>query len=124
MSFPFNFYSLALLGSFVVAFVSLPLWARWCIRTGHVDDPGHRKIHDAPIPLAGGLAVFTGLALPVLAGGLAVYFGAAGTALAYGIGRRAVELSAIVFGALGMTILGVVDDKHELRPGIDRKSTR
>lgn len=118
MSFPFNFYSLALLGSFVVAFLSLPLWARWCIRTGHVDDPGHRKIHDSPIPLAGGLAVFTGLALPVIAGGLAVYFGAGGTALTYGLGRRAVELSAIVLGALGMTILGVVDDKHELRPGI------
>jgi len=118
MSFPFNFYSLALLGSFAVAFLSLPLWARWCVRTGHVDDPGHRKIHDAPIPLAGGLAVFTGLALPVIAGGLAVYFGAGGTSLTYGLGRRALELSAIVFGALGMTILGVVDDKHELSPGI------
>lgn len=118
MSFPFNFYTLALLGSFIVAFLSLPLWARWCVRTGHVDDPGHRKIHDRPIPLAGGLAVFTGLALPLIAGGFAVHFGAGGTALTHGLGRRALELSAIVAGALGMTILGVLDDKHELRPAV------
>jgi len=118
MSFPFNLYSLALLGSFLVAFLSLPLWARWCIRTGHVDDPGHRKIHDRPIPLAGGLAVFTGLALPVTIGGLAVYFGAGDSALTHGLERRAPELFAIVLCALGMTVLGVVDDKHELRPAI------
>jgi UDP-GlcNAc:undecaprenyl-phosphate/decaprenyl-phosphate GlcNAc-1-phosphate transferase len=118
MSFPFNFYSLALLGSFLVAFLSLPLWARWCVRTGHVDDPGHRKIHDQPIPLAGGLAVFTGLALPVLIGALAICFGAGNAALTHGLGRRALELSAIVFGALAMTILGVLDDKHELRPAV------
>ena len=116
MSFPFNYYSLALLGSLLAAFLSLPLWARWCVRTGHVDDPGHRKIHDRPIPLAGGLAVFTGIALPLIAGAFIVHFGKFDTALTHGLGRRVVELSAIVGGALGMTILGVLDDKHELRP--------
>ena len=118
MSFPFNIYGAALVSSFLVAFVSLPLWARWCVRTGHVDDPGHRKIHDRPIPLAGGLAVFTGLALPVIIGALAVHFGAGNPALMHGLERRALELAAIVSGALGMTILGVLDDKHELRPAI------
>jgi UDP-GlcNAc:undecaprenyl-phosphate GlcNAc-1-phosphate transferase len=118
MSFPFNVYSAALAGSFLVAFLSLPLWARWCVRTGHVDDPGHRKIHDRPIPLAGGLAVFTGLTVPVLAGALAICFGAGNLALTHGLGRRVVELAAIVLGALGMTILGVLDDKHELRPAV------
>jgi len=118
MSFPFNFYLLALLGSFLVAFLTLPLWARWCVRTGHVDDPGHRKIHDRPIPLAGGLAVFTGLALPVLMGAIVIYFAAGNQALMHGLGRRVFELSAIVLGALGMTVLGVLDDKHELRPAV------
>ena len=33
-----------------------------------MDDPGHRKIHATPIPLAGGLAVMTGLVVPLLAG--------------------------------------------------------
>jgi UDP-GlcNAc:undecaprenyl-phosphate GlcNAc-1-phosphate transferase len=118
VSFPFNYYALALLSSFLVTFLSLPVWARWCVRTGHVDDPGHRKIHDRPIPLAGGLALFTGLALPVVAGALAIYVGPSNPMLLHGLGRRALELGAIVFGALGMTTLGVLDDKHELRPAV------
>ena len=118
MSFPFNIYFAALVSSLLAAFLSLPLWARWCVRTGHVDDPGHRKIHDRPIPLAGGLAVFTGLALPIVGGALLIVGGAGNTALTHGFGRRFVELAAILCGALGMTVLGVVDDKHELKPAV------
>ena len=33
-----------------------------------VDDPGQRKIHDQPVPLAGGFAVLTGILLPLVAG--------------------------------------------------------
>jgi UDP-GlcNAc:undecaprenyl-phosphate GlcNAc-1-phosphate transferase len=36
--------------------------------------------------------------------------------LGYGLGRRGAELGAILFGALAMLVLGVVDDRHELRP--------
>lgn len=66
MSFPFNAYLLAFLGAFVTTLVALPLWRQWCLRSGLVDDPGERKIHDKPIPLAGGLAVATGLVVPLL----------------------------------------------------------
>lgn len=43
-----------------ISAVSLPLWRAVCRRWGHVDDPGHRKIHVQPIPLAGGFAVSAG----------------------------------------------------------------
>ncbi|MEI6357396.1 MAG: hypothetical protein WCP53_09885, partial [Verrucomicrobiota bacterium] len=66
MAFPLNAYLLAFFGALVATAASLPLWRAWCERTGLVDDPGHRKIHHAPVPLAGGLAVFTGIALVVL----------------------------------------------------------
>jgi len=36
--------------------------------------------------------------------------------LSHGLSRRAVELIAIVVGALGMVALGCWDDRHELRP--------
>ena len=68
MSFPFNVYLLAVVSACVTVLAALPLWRRWCLRTGLVDEPGHRKIHDQPTPLAGGLAVMTGLLLPLLAG--------------------------------------------------------
>lgn len=119
MTFPLNAYLLALAGGFLASLASLPLWRRWCRRTGHVDDPGARKIHAEPIPLAGGLAVATGLILPLLAGVAAIQFGWLGSRatdlLGYGLGRRSVELGAILLGALGMLLLGWLDDRHELR---------
>ncbi len=120
MTFPLNAYLLALLSGFLATFLTLPLWRRWCLRVGLVDEPGHRKIHAAPVPLAGGLAVLTGLTVPLVGGALAVKLDLLGinTAglLSHGLSRRALELIAIVFGALGMVALGCWDDKHELRP--------
>jgi UDP-GlcNAc:undecaprenyl-phosphate GlcNAc-1-phosphate transferase len=121
MTFPFNVY----LGAFAVAaFVSLatfPLWRRWCLRTGHIDDPGHRKIHSTPVPLAGGLTVMTGFFLPILAG--VVFLSLSGWVdpglrelLSYGLARRGGELAAILFGAVGMVLLGWLDDRYELSP--------
>ncbi|MDP6915743.1 MAG: hypothetical protein QGF29_11645, partial [Verrucomicrobiota bacterium] len=65
--FPVGLYLLALVGGAVISAASLPLWRRWCEHVGLLDEPGHRKIHKHPVPLAGGLAVVTGLAVPLLA---------------------------------------------------------
>jgi UDP-GlcNAc:undecaprenyl-phosphate GlcNAc-1-phosphate transferase len=109
-----------------------------------VDDPGLRKIHDRPIPLAGGLAVMTGLLVPTLLACVGLWCqGAAANAtgttftpsqpihdvgrsrlldptalflLHYGLGRRALELGGILLGAFGILVVGVMDDKYELRP--------
>lgn len=120
LAFPLNVYLAAFFGALTTAFATLPLWRIWCERVGLVDDPGHRKIHDSPIPLAGGLAVLTGLLLPLLAATILLklqFIGESSAApLSYGLGKRALQLSAIAFGAIAMTILGLVDDKYELRP--------
>lgn len=120
MTFPFNAYLLAFASSTVVTLLSLPLWRAWCQRVGHVDDPGRRKIHATPIPLAGGLAVMTGFVLPLCVGWLVLRAGVLGAEtvepLRYGFGRRADQLAAILVGALAMVALGWLDDKHELRP--------
>ena len=122
MSFPLHAYLGALLGAFLTTLVALPWWRRWCLRVGLIDDPGHRKIHDTPVPLAGGLAVLTGVAAPLIAGAIAVKFDLLGInvagLLSYGISRRKVELIAILLGALGMVGLGCWDDKYELRPAV------
>jgi UDP-GlcNAc:undecaprenyl-phosphate GlcNAc-1-phosphate transferase len=105
-----------------------------------VDDPGHRKIHEQPMPLAGGLSVATGLFLPIIVA--AIFLGShgssqnssilppesqtqihvapkdatAGFLLRYGLNRRAVELAGILTGAIGILVVGWLDDHHELRP--------
>jgi UDP-GlcNAc:undecaprenyl-phosphate GlcNAc-1-phosphate transferase len=145
MIFPFNVYLLAIVSACLTVLVALPLWRKWCLRTGLVDEPGDRKIHDQPIPLAGGLAVMTGLLLPTLAACLVLWWGRTGGStgtppfnlslpaeregrlalldpastylLQYGLGHRAIELGGIFLGAFGILLVGWLDDKHELRPG-------
>jgi UDP-GlcNAc:undecaprenyl-phosphate/decaprenyl-phosphate GlcNAc-1-phosphate transferase len=134
MKFPFNAYVAAVVTSLLTVMGTLPLWRRWCLRVGLVDDPGHRKIHDQPTALAGGLAVMTGLLVPLVLASLVLLFHQssvrplpsgspalldpyAAFLLRYGLGRRAIELAAIFLGACGVLLVGVLDDKHELRPG-------
>ncbi len=120
MNFPYNAYLLAFAGALVGTAASLPLWRAWCERVGLVDDPGARKIHAAPIPLAGGLAVFTGMAWVVLGGLAAVSMRlldpVAVEKLAYGFGKRGWAVGSILAGGIGMLFLGWWDDRHELKP--------
>ncbi len=144
MRFPYNAYVAAILTAAVTAAVSLPLWRRWAIRIGLVDDPGGRKIHTEPVALAGGLAVMTGLLLPTLAAALLIWLQSGGAhpaqpapqispilepasdghvlspqarvLLRHGLDVRAWRLAGILFGAAGMLLVGVLDDRHELGP--------
>lgn len=121
MSFPFNVYLPVFVGAFLVSLISLPCWRVVCRRIGLVDDPGHRKIHETPMPLAGGFAVLTGMVLPLLLGAAMVHWNLprldeAHGLLEHGLDRRATELAAIVIGAFGIVITGWLDDQYELRP--------
>jgi UDP-GlcNAc:undecaprenyl-phosphate/decaprenyl-phosphate GlcNAc-1-phosphate transferase len=120
MAFPFNFYSATFACAFITALVALPLWRKWCIRANLVDDPGARKIHDKPMPLAGGYAVLTGILLPLAAGAALIKFGALKVSftnlVAHGLERRGLELAVISAGAIAITVLGWLDDRHELKP--------
>ena len=120
MVFPFNFFLAGFAGALLTTLLSLPLWRQWCRCIGLVDDPGRRKIHDTPVPLAGGLAVLTGLLLPLAAGVLMLKSGVNVAAhpfpIVHGLERRGLELAAIALGAVAMVVLGVLDDKHELKP--------
>ena len=92
MIFPFNFFAAAFLGALLTSWLALPLWRKWCLRMNLVDDPGHRKIHDRPIPLAGGFAVLTGILLPLAAGAVLLELGvvkiASAGAIVHVIDRR------------------------------------
>ncbi len=120
MNFPANFFAAAFAGAFFITLLGVPIWRRWCLRTGLVDDPGHRKIHDQPIPLAGGFAVLTGILLPVVAGAVLLKLGLVTVAstdrVVHGFDRRALELVVLGAGAVVITVLGWLDDQHELKP--------
>ena len=119
MTFPFNFFVVAFVGTMLTTLLALPLWRKWCVRTNLVDDPGHRKIHSAPVPLAGGFAVLTGILLPLAAGAVLLKLGivkiSSAGLIVHGLDRRAIELAVLALGAVGITLLGWLDDKHELK---------
>ncbi len=120
MHFPFSYYLAAFLSAFAVSAFALPCWRALCRRMGLVDDPGHRKIHSESMPLAGGLAVITGIMVPLLGAYLYLRVLPSQTTslalLEYGLSHRALQLAAIALGAFGMLGLGLVDDKWELPP--------
>lgn len=117
-AFPNNLYLLAGFGALVATGLAVPLWRWLCRRWNWVDDPGHRKIHSSPIPLAGGWAIFSGLTVVLLAGTLAViaqgFDPVSLDRLAYGLRERAPQLVAILLGAAAMLALGSADDRFEL----------
>ncbi len=142
VSFPLNAYLLAIVSAFITTLVSLPLWRKWCFRVGLVDEPGQRKIHHETIPLAGGLAIMSGLLIPTVLASVLLYYAGAGNSstalspgvggqttallrsldgkamhlLEYGLNHRAIRLAGILVGAMGMVLVGLLDDKYELRP--------
>src|ERR1039457_6229494 len=99
MAFPFNYFLAAFASAFLTTLLALPLWRKWCVRIKLVDDPGRRKIHDQPVPLAGGLAVLTGILLPLAAGAILLKTGTVffhqTQSIQYGLEKRGLELLTI-----------------------------
>ena len=120
MNFPFSVYFGAFLAALISSMLSFHVWKRWCEHAGHIDDPGHRKIHAAPIPLAGGLTVMTGFFAPVVLGALGLlltnFRSPVEIPFQYGLTARGLQLLVILAGAFGMVLLGWLDDRYELRP--------
>jgi UDP-GlcNAc:undecaprenyl-phosphate GlcNAc-1-phosphate transferase len=120
VTLPVYFYFVALSAAFFVTLIAIPIWTRWCLKIGLIDEPGKRKIHQTPIPLAGGLGVLTGILVPIMLVALALrlspqHFSTSGLPLLeHGFNRRSLELFGILLGMIGVVVLGCVDDKYEL----------
>lgn len=70
---------------------------RFAGRWDLIDHPGHRKVHDHPTPLVGGLAMFLTLLALQAAAGLVPF-----------------QSWSLFFALLLVTAIGVADDAHEL----------
>jgi len=90
--------------SFAVALLLTPVVRALARATGYLDHPDARKPHPEPTPLLGGLAVFGALLFgPILAAVLA---------------GQPIEIppAGVLIGAALSLVLGLVDDRHPMRP--------
>ncbi|MCC5863625.1 MAG: glycosyl transferase [Wenzhouxiangella sp.] len=86
----------------LVTVLAVPLLRPYLTASGMIDLPGSRRSHSAPTPRGGGLAMAAGCLPPL---GLLAWFDA--------------ELWSLVIAALALTVLGWLDDRHEL--GVKRR---
>ena len=88
-----------LLAFFVALFASMMLVVpvrAFALRVGMVDLPGPRKVHHAPIPLLGGLAMYAAVVMAVL--------------LAFQ-GPARTQIAGILIGATLVAAVGILDDR-------------
>ena len=86
--------------SAAVSLVLTPILRAAAQRVGLMANPGPRRIHRRPVPTAGGLAIYLGFWIPVL--------------VAQGWNDTLVGLLA---GSTLITLVGLIDDYVELKPG-------
>ncbi len=113
------------LGTFGLVTALIPVSRRLALRLGAIDAPGLRKVHAAPMPRLGGVAVFTGLTLVVTAGYLLVPLlaevewlrahAAGPLALLREAYRVETKLLALLGGGTIVFAVGVLDDVMQAR---------
>lgn len=114
--------------SFAIAWVATAAMKRIAPRLNFTDNPGHRKIHKAPTPLGGGVAIYLAFVVPMVAVLIAVRFldpaspmlGVDPERWAAYIGGARDLATAPTLALIGaMTLLhgmGLVDDRKALGP--------
>ena len=113
--------------SLIVCWAAAFAVRRWGPRFGLVDRPGHRKIHQTPMPTSGGLAIWLGIVLPLAAGQI-VLWGLAEHAChdcrpfcrrsslphVSGLLHQSGKLWELLAGGTVLMLLGLVDDRRGL----------
>jgi UDP-GlcNAc:undecaprenyl-phosphate/decaprenyl-phosphate GlcNAc-1-phosphate transferase len=85
----------------VVTLVTTPLTGRLAVRAGAIDMPRDRDLHEAPVPLLGGLAILAGVLISAV-----IFLPLDG------------QTRGILGGALLVTIVGALDDLYEMPPAV------
>lgn len=105
----YSLIALAIL-SFVLSLLLTPLVRNLCRRFGLVDHPGNRKVHEYPIPRAGGIAIALSYA-----GAYAVLF-LVGLRGGHFVWSARTDIGRLLPAATAIFVIGLVDDLRGLKP--------
>ena len=105
-------YALTFVTALGLALVLTPLVGRLGRRMGIVDRPGGRRCHKGDVPRLGGVALFVAF---VGAAGITAWRGSLTAGYSADDFTR---LSGLLIGGLGAFLLGLLDDRFDLPPGL------
>ncbi|WP_017547873.1 glycosyltransferase family 4 protein [Salinicoccus carnicancri] len=93
-------YTLFLLTvSFLITLILMPIFIWGSRKFGFVDYPNFRKVHAKPIPYLGGVAILISMVIGIM------------------IARPIeAEYKSIIIGGTIIVIVGIIDDKYDLKP--------
>jgi UDP-GlcNAc:undecaprenyl-phosphate GlcNAc-1-phosphate transferase len=96
-------FFLIFITALLFSMLATPLARRLALAAGVVDSPSQRKVHKEPTPLLGGAAMYGAFVVALL------LFG----------GRAEIrQMIGIILGATSVSIIGVIDDAHGVRPSL------
>jgi len=116
-------FFLAFLAAFAVSYPLGFLVRRYSPRFGLVDQPGHRKIHDAPIATGGGLGIWGGVILPFAIAQVCLFAVAAFPSPLLpdfiqlhlgGLLQQSLKLWILLGLGTVLVVLGTLDDRYNL----------
>lgn len=122
---PLWFVAAVVAPSLLTALAAAYLVRRWAPRWGLVDAPGVRKVHVAPTPLGGGLAIWLAVVLPFAVGQVVLWLAAAGLVPGEwlpaesrphvgGLLQRTPQLWSLLGAGTVLMFLGLADDRWGL----------
>ena len=92
-------YLLMAVSALLLAYGGTPLFRRLALRTGVIDNPNARKLHQNPVPLLGGAVIYAAFIVALLF---------------LGDRRYVNEVIGIFVGATLVSLMGLVDDRWGL----------
>ena len=114
--------AIAFAAAFLITLLATPLVRQLALHLDATAKPDARRLHPAPIPQWGGLAIFLGVAVAAILWRQPTFqdirlLSPSGSKEVVEATRQTLHLSTVFFGCgLMMLILGMVDDRFELKP--------
>lgn len=93
--------ALIIISAALVTLFATPLIRRLANALGIVDRPDERKLHVSPVPLLGGLAIYTGVVAAIFVGNIQPHLK---------------ELGGVLLGGTLVTSIGLWDDRYGMQP--------
>ncbi|MEM1425340.1 MAG: MraY family glycosyltransferase [Cyanobacteria bacterium P01_H01_bin.130] len=106
---PYPYHLLAFLIATAIVMVTTPIVKTIGLRSGRVDLPGERKVHDRPMVRLGGVSIFLGFVTALLVVWSLGAFGWLPQSQEYAVW-------GVAFGSLAVFALGLTDDLLNLSP--------